>query len=297
MTVSAFPIQSPVAETLADTVSPWGSPSQRVAQRRNKYDALLATAARLFKQQGFACTSLDQVAAQLGITKPTLYYYVRSKDELVHACAMAGLERAQASVERALAAVPQVDTRSAALKAYATAVASDFGWCMVRVTEYAQPAHCRQQASLLRKTLEQCLGTAVSIAGMPVAVMLRALEGVVLSLPRTQWASLIDQWAMPTVPRVAAAPAKAVAPAAKQVPTPALAPVALQAAAAAPQPSPISPVPLHAQEKPDTEQPPVEKKVEQQPKLTRSRTVVKKATNRSVVAARPAPAIDQISLF
>lgn len=36
-----------------------------------------------FERQGIAATSMDDVAAELGVSRPTLYYYFSSKDELV----------------------------------------------------------------------------------------------------------------------------------------------------------------------------------------------------------------------
>lgn len=41
------------------------------------------TAAKLFAQRGFAGTSLQDIADEMGITRPALYYYVKSKDELL----------------------------------------------------------------------------------------------------------------------------------------------------------------------------------------------------------------------
>lgn len=41
------------------------------------------TAATLFAQRGFAGTSLQDIADAMGITRPALYYYVKSKDELL----------------------------------------------------------------------------------------------------------------------------------------------------------------------------------------------------------------------
>ena len=174
-----------MVDASSDVISPWGSPRQRAAQRRNKRDALLATAAKRFKEQGFASTSLEQIAAQLGITKPTLYYYVRSKSELVHACAMHGWSNALHAVQRALATDPSVRLLQV-LKAYAKAVATDAGWCMVRVSEYAQPLALRKAIAEQRKTLEACVASAAASV-LPAAVILRALEGVVLSLPQSQW--------------------------------------------------------------------------------------------------------------
>jgi AcrR family transcriptional regulator len=41
------------------------------------------TAAKLFALRGFAGTSLQDIAVEMGITRPALYYYVKSKDDLL----------------------------------------------------------------------------------------------------------------------------------------------------------------------------------------------------------------------
>jgi len=41
------------------------------------------TATRLFAQRGFAGTSLQDIADEMGVTRPALYYYVKSKDDLL----------------------------------------------------------------------------------------------------------------------------------------------------------------------------------------------------------------------
>ncbi len=41
------------------------------------------TAVKLFAQRGFAGTSLQDIADEMGITRPALYYYVESKDDLL----------------------------------------------------------------------------------------------------------------------------------------------------------------------------------------------------------------------
>jgi len=47
-------------------------------------DAALAAAVDVFWDRGFDRTSLDDIAAVLKITKPGLYYYFSSKDELLY---------------------------------------------------------------------------------------------------------------------------------------------------------------------------------------------------------------------
>ena len=73
---------------------------QRLARRAEALDVAMA----LFATKGFAGTTLADVAKELGIGAPALYYYFESKEALL----FAGLERAMvklnASLDAALAA-------------------------------------------------------------------------------------------------------------------------------------------------------------------------------------------------
>ena len=44
---------------------------------------VLATAADIFSRRGFRATSMNEIAAAVGLSKPTLYHYFRSKEELL----------------------------------------------------------------------------------------------------------------------------------------------------------------------------------------------------------------------
>jgi AcrR family transcriptional regulator len=61
-------------------------------------DTILAQAAALFARQGYTATSMNQVAAACGISKPTLYHYVQDKHELLLCVAQGHIERLQALV-------------------------------------------------------------------------------------------------------------------------------------------------------------------------------------------------------
>jgi AcrR family transcriptional regulator len=54
--------------------------SQGFEQQRSE---MLAAAARLFAQQGYTATSMQQVAVAAGVGKATLYHYVRDKPALL----------------------------------------------------------------------------------------------------------------------------------------------------------------------------------------------------------------------
>jgi AcrR family transcriptional regulator len=49
-------------------------------------DRMLRAAATCFNEKGYSGSSLKDVAAVLGLTDAALYYYVRSKEELVYLC-------------------------------------------------------------------------------------------------------------------------------------------------------------------------------------------------------------------
>jgi AcrR family transcriptional regulator len=51
-----------------------------------KIDQVLAAASRLFNRNGVEATSIDAIAASLGVTKGVLYHYLADKSELVTRC-------------------------------------------------------------------------------------------------------------------------------------------------------------------------------------------------------------------
>lgn len=55
---------------------------RRAQNRIDKERAILAAALKVFSQNGYSGASVDAVAAEAGITKPTLYQYFDSKEQL-----------------------------------------------------------------------------------------------------------------------------------------------------------------------------------------------------------------------
>ena len=68
------------------------SPFNRSAQHDLKRIAILSQAARLFNYKGSRATTLHDVAESLGLTKTSLYYYVKNKEDLIYQCYIAALE-------------------------------------------------------------------------------------------------------------------------------------------------------------------------------------------------------------
>jgi AcrR family transcriptional regulator len=68
------------------------SPFNRTAQHDAKRTAILSQAARLFNGRGSRSTTLLDIAQSLGLTKTSLYYYVKTKEELIYQCYMTALD-------------------------------------------------------------------------------------------------------------------------------------------------------------------------------------------------------------
>ncbi len=66
---------------------------------------MIRAAARAFNTRGYHNTSLDDIAATLGVTKPTVYYYVANKEQLLFECFQAGLLPIREALRRAEQAV------------------------------------------------------------------------------------------------------------------------------------------------------------------------------------------------
>ncbi|MGM0784465.1 MAG: TetR/AcrR family transcriptional regulator [Pseudomonadota bacterium] len=79
----------------------------------SKRDQLLATAERLFYEQGFHATGIDRIVAAAGVVRMTLYNHFASKEALVAAVLESRHERFIASLDAAVAsASPGEETRA-----------------------------------------------------------------------------------------------------------------------------------------------------------------------------------------
>lgn len=65
-------------------------------------ERILTAAARCFNEKGYSGTSLKDVARHLGLTDAALYYYVRSKEELVYRCYLRAAELGSEALTRAV---------------------------------------------------------------------------------------------------------------------------------------------------------------------------------------------------
>jgi len=87
-----------------ERVSTWSDAIQTPDQQYElKRRALIHAAARAFNARGYHNTSLDDVAAELGVTRAALYHYIRSKQEILFECHMLTYDLGNQAIEHARA--------------------------------------------------------------------------------------------------------------------------------------------------------------------------------------------------
>lgn len=88
-----------------------------------RWQAILAGSARAFAELGYAQTTLEDIAAQVGISRATLYYYVGTKEKLLVALLREPIEQMRTTVEQiASGSGPAPDRLASALRAYAASM-------------------------------------------------------------------------------------------------------------------------------------------------------------------------------
>jgi len=138
----------------ADEPPHW--PSRRHGNHALKRDAVIRAAAQAFSDRGFHNTSLDDVAAALGVTKPTIYYYVENKEQLLFECFQAGLEGIREGLGKVDGStLPARERLDEVIRHYARAVSSEFGWCMVRAEDQDLGPRLGQRIKQLKAEIDR----------------------------------------------------------------------------------------------------------------------------------------------
>ena len=117
-------------------VSPWTPFEDRRRARDEKREAVLRMAVRMFLEEGYHRTPLATIAERLNITKPALYNYFRSKEEILYALYRLGDEQYEerfGRIERSEGC--GLDKLRAMIRAYAGSMTTDFGMCFARLDD------------------------------------------------------------------------------------------------------------------------------------------------------------------
>ena len=174
-----------MASEPVESGSPFRTREERESERLQKREAVLRAAVRMFNARGFHETSLDDVAATLGISKPTIYHYLGNKDQVLLECVMRGLAelRQAAEIARALPGTG-LDRLRSFLRQYAKTNMDDYGRCVIRTGDEAlQPksaARFRALKGEIDKAMRELIAEGVadrSIACADIKLVAFALAG------------------------------------------------------------------------------------------------------------------------
>jgi AcrR family transcriptional regulator len=140
----------------ARPTSPWHARRGLPGGRALKRDAVIRAAAQAFRARGYHNTSLDDLAAMLGVSKPTLYLYVPGKEAMLFECFRAGLDEIKSTLtdcERAKG--PARERLFAFVRGYAGAIVGEFGWCMLRAEDQHLGSVMSRRIKLLKAGIDR----------------------------------------------------------------------------------------------------------------------------------------------
>ena len=136
----------------------WSPAGLRVRDRERKRDAVIQTAARAFRARGYHNTSLDDIASELNVTKPTVYHYVQNKEQLLFECFRAGLALIMEAFDEVSGLkAPARERLRIVVTRYAAAITSDFGWCMVQAENQDLSPAMSSKVKALKSEIDQGL--------------------------------------------------------------------------------------------------------------------------------------------
>jgi AcrR family transcriptional regulator len=135
--ISDVPLEREFAMKQATAPAPhWKAFADRRRDPATKREAVLKTAAQLFLEKSYARTSLNDVADRLKITKPALYHYFQSKEEILLECYRLGT----ALIEEILNGIASgcgngLEKVEAFIYSYANVMTVNFGRCVMRLDD------------------------------------------------------------------------------------------------------------------------------------------------------------------
>jgi AcrR family transcriptional regulator len=123
-----------------------------------KREAILATAAQLFLEKSYGRTSLNDVAQRLSITKPALYHYFRSKEQILVECYRLGTAMiAEALDQIAAHCGTGIEKVAAFISSYANVMTVNFGRCVMRLDEGDLSGDARAEIRASKRQIDRRL--------------------------------------------------------------------------------------------------------------------------------------------
>ncbi|MCZ0732804.1 TetR/AcrR family transcriptional regulator [Phreatobacter sp. AB_2022a] len=133
----------------------WRSTDLRQEQHDKKRRLILVTAARIFAERGFHNTTIDHIAAALEVTKPTIYYYIESKEDILFQITSEALaELDQELQDGGETGLPAIERLQRFFRVYGRFMLTDLGICMAVVSDRSLNPESRRKLRLLKKEFQ-----------------------------------------------------------------------------------------------------------------------------------------------
>jgi AcrR family transcriptional regulator len=168
------------------------TPIGRAAAFEARRMEILHKAALVFAEDGYHQTSVNSLAARLGVSKPVLYYYAKNKDDLLFQCVKVARDALQEAIDDTTRGKMRgLEKIRRFFSTYAEIMCGDFGRCIALIDRKALSPAARKRDALARRGLEEALHEMIregqadrSIAPCDPVLTARALFGAFNGIPR-----------------------------------------------------------------------------------------------------------------
>ena len=121
-------------------------------------EVILATAAQLFLEKSYGRTSLNDVAERLSITKPAIYHYFRSKEQILVECYRLGTALIGETLDQIAAHCGTgIEKVAAFISSYANVMTVNFGRCVMRLDEGDLSGDARAEIRASKRKIDRRL--------------------------------------------------------------------------------------------------------------------------------------------
>ena len=102
-------------------------------KREQKLHVILSNAAKEFIERGYYKTSLDDIARMQNVTKPTLYYYIKNKEDILVKCEQITCGKINSLLDIVMARdISSLDMIQEFINEYIKIITDDVARCHVR---------------------------------------------------------------------------------------------------------------------------------------------------------------------
>jgi AcrR family transcriptional regulator len=125
----------------------------RYFEKRQK---ILENAAKLFAKKGYENVSLEEIAAKLKLSKASIYYYFKSKEEMSFMIQMQAIEQANSALAQVLESKAESKEKlREAIKGHVRIVTKDYFTGTFRQRELVLPPELMVQVTAAREKFEK----------------------------------------------------------------------------------------------------------------------------------------------